>query len=115
VHHRFRVSWAGTIVALALVVAACGGDSGDDDPAPLPVGATTSVPAVTAAPEVTADDAMAIALEAVGGGQVVETDADEFEVVIQVWEITVVGPDGVRRQVSVDMTNGTVLGNEVDD
>jgi uncharacterized membrane protein YkoI len=57
---------------------------------------------------------MAIALDTVGGGDVVGTDADEFEVVIQVWEITILATDGVRRQVSVDMTNGTVMGNEQD-
>ena len=58
---------------------------------------------------------MAIALETVGGGDVVETDIDEFDVVINVWEITVVTPDGVRRQVTVDMTNGSIVVTEVDD
>ena len=119
--HRTRVRRAGTAVAVALLAAACGGDPDDTSPAPLAVGAGTSAPALPASPaptaalQMSAEDAVAIALDAVGGGQVLETDADEFEVVIQVWEVTVLGPDGVRRQVSIDMTNGSVLGNDRDD
>lgn len=46
---------------------------------------------------------------------VVEIGADDFDVVIQVWEVSVVAADGVRREVTVDMANGTVVDNEVDD
>jgi hypothetical protein len=119
VQHRFRIRRAGPAVAVALLAAACAA-SDENNPSPLPVGAGTSPPASPAsppatAPEVSAEDAMAIALDAVGGGQVLETDDDEFEVVVQVWEVTVLAPDGVRRQVSIDMTNGSVMGNEADD
>jgi hypothetical protein len=119
VQQRFRIRRAGAVVAAALLAAACAA-SGEDNPSPLPVAAGTSAPVAPAspppgvAPEVSAEDAMAIALDAVGGGQVLETDADEFEVAIQVWEITVLAPDGMRRQVSVDMTTGNVMGNETD-
>jgi uncharacterized membrane protein YkoI len=121
VQHRIRIWRAGTAVAVALVAAACAGDSDQTSPPPLPVGAETSAPASTASPAPTAalamsaEEAVTIALDAVGGGQVVETDVDEFEVVIQVWEITVLAPDGVRRQVSIDMRDGSVVGNEADD
>jgi hypothetical protein len=117
---QFRIRRAGAAVAVALLAAACAA-SDENSPSPLPVGAGTSTPAAPAspppgvAPEVSAEDAMAIALDAVGGGQVLETDDDEFEVVVQVWEVTVLAPDGVRRQVSIDMTNGSVMGNEADD
>jgi hypothetical protein len=122
VQHRFRIRRAGAVVAVALLAAACAA-SDENNPSPLPVGAGTSSPAAPvvpaspppgAAPEVSAEDAMTIAVDAVGGGQVLETDADEFEVAIQVWEITVLAPDGTRRQVSVDMTTGNVMGNETD-
>jgi uncharacterized membrane protein YkoI len=64
---------------------------------------------------VSAEEAVAIALDAVGGGQVVGTDIDEFEIAIQVWEITVLAPDGLRREVSVDMRNGSIVGTDADD
>jgi hypothetical protein len=117
--YRIRIGRAGTAVAVALVAAACAG-SPDGDRSVLPAAPGTSAPVSPAAPtgttpSVSAEDAMALALDAVGGGQVLETDVDEFEVVIQVWEVTVLAPDGVRRQVSIDMTNGTVMGNDSDD
>ena len=118
--HR-RIRRAGTAVAVALLAASCAGASDETSPPPLPVAAGTSAPvssassAPTAALEVSAEDAVAIALDAVGGGQVLETDADEFEVVIQVWEVSILMPDGARRQVSIDMRDGTVMGNEAED
>jgi hypothetical protein len=118
-HHRSRIRRAGAAVAAALLASACAG-SGDLDPAPLPIAAATTSPGLppappsAVAPEVSAEEAMSIALDEVGGGAVVETDADEFEIEIQVWEITVLAPDGVRREVSVDMTTGNVMGNEQD-
>jgi ABC-type glycerol-3-phosphate transport system substrate-binding protein len=121
VQHRLRITRAGAAVAVALTAAACGGAPDEPSPSPLPVGATTSSPASTAspsapaAPEVSAEEAVTIALDAVGGGEVQETDVDEFEVVIQVWEVSVVTPEGVRRQVSIDMRNGSIIGNEADD
>jgi ABC-type glycerol-3-phosphate transport system substrate-binding protein len=119
VHRPSRIRRGGAALAAALVASACAASDGVD-PAPLPVGAATTAPTNSAAtpspvtPQVSAEEAMSIALDAVGGGDVVDTDADEFEVEIQVWEITVVGPDGVRREVSVDMTSGNVMGNEPD-
>ena len=115
--HVFRIRTAGAAVAVALLAAACG-TFDDDDPAPLPAATGTALPPTavpTGTPDVSAEDAVAIALEAVGGGEVVETDIDEFDVVINVWEITLVTPDGVRRQVTVDMGSGSIVANEVDD
>ncbi len=119
--HRIRVRRAGTAVAVALLAAACAGNSDESSPPPLPVGAGTSAPAFPASPAPTAalamsaEEAVTIALDAVGGGEVVETDVDEFDVVIQVWEVTVLAPDGTRHQVSIDMRDGSVVGNEADD
>ena len=118
---RLRIRRTGTAVAVALLAAACGGAADETSPPSLPVGAATTAPvapgshAPTVALEVSAEDAVAIALDAVGGGQVLETDADEFDVVIQVWEVTVLAPDGTRHQVSIDMRDGSVVGNETDD
>jgi uncharacterized membrane protein YkoI len=115
VRHVFGIRSAGTAVAVVLLTAACSGDSDDDQSAPpLPVATATSLPP-SSAPDVSADDAVAIALDAVGGGEVLETDIDEFDVEINVWEITVVTPDGVRRTVTVDMGSGSIIANEVDD
>ena len=119
--HRTRVRRAGTAAAVALLAAACAGTSDESGPPPLPVGAGTSAPASPSSPAPTAtlamsaEEAVTIALDAVGGGEAVETDVDEFEVVIQVWEVTVLAPDGTRHQVSIDMRDGSVVGNETDD
>jgi uncharacterized membrane protein YkoI len=118
VRHSFPVGRAGAALLAVFLATACGGDSDGDVPTPQLAGTATPVPTSagsTPAAAVTVEDAVAVALEAVGGGDVVETDAEEFDVVIQVWEVTVVTPDGVRHQVAVDMTNGSVVGKEVDD
>ena len=86
-HRRSRIRRGGAALAVALVASACAASDGVD-PAPLPVGAATSSPTNPMAPpspvtpQVSAEEAMAIALDAVGGGDVVATDADEFEVEI---------------------------------
>ena len=119
--HRTRIRRAGVAVAVVLLAAACGtGDSDESRPAPLPGAAGTPAPVSPAppssgAPPVSAEDARALALDAVGGGQVLDTDDEEFEIVIQVWEVTVLTPDGERRQVAIDMTNGSVMSNDRDD
>jgi hypothetical protein len=66
----------------------------------------------------------------VGGGWILETKIedrdddpddhdgdgdDDFEAPVDVWEITVVSPDGLRRTVSVDLTGGKVLDSRVGD
>jgi hypothetical protein len=85
-------------------------------------------------PDVTAQEAQATALDSVGGGWILETkieerddDADEagevadagegddFEADVDVWEVTVGSPDGLRRTISVAMTDGSVLDSRVDD
>jgi len=95
----------------------------------------TDVPAP--APDVTAQEAQATALHAVGGGWILETKIEErdgdnadsndrentgpgegdgaFVAAVDVWEVTVVGPDGLRHKVSVAMTDGSVLDSRVDD
>jgi uncharacterized membrane protein YkoI len=116
---RIRIRRVGAAVAVAFLAASCGSDASDENrPPPLPAAAGTTFAGSTfspAAPGVSVEDAMARALDAVGGGEVLETDADEFEIVVQVWEVTVLAPDGARRKVSIDMTNGNVLGNDWDD
>jgi uncharacterized membrane protein YkoI len=121
----------GALVAAALLMAACSGDPDEDRRAPVAVAtATTPAPAAgattpfvpppapaTAAPvaAIPVEEAITIALDALGGGNVVQTGADDFDVTIQVWEITVMTPDGVRRKVTVDMASGTIVDQEIDD
>ena len=85
-------------------------------------------------PDVTAQEAQAAALDAVGGGWILETKIEErddepdgndrepagegeaeFVAAVDVWEVTVVGPDGLHHKVSVAMTDGSVLDSRVDD
>jgi uncharacterized membrane protein YkoI len=82
-------------------------------------------------PAVTAQEAQATALAAVGGGWILETKIeerdddpdgdrdenadDDFEAPVDVWEVTIVSTDGLRRTVSVDLTGGKVLDSRVDD
>jgi hypothetical protein len=129
-----RVGAAG--LAVALLAAGCT-QTPRSVAAPPTGGAATSSPApggTLREPEVTAQEAQATALDAVGGGWIAETTIeeadddrdddrddwdddwdDDFEPEVDVWEVTVVLPDRRRHQVSVDMTNGTVVDNRVDD
>ncbi|MCV2491794.1 PepSY domain-containing protein [Geodermatophilus sp. YIM 151500] len=66
-------------------------------------------------PALTAGDAEAIALGAVGGGEVVRMEVDDVDDVLQVWEVALVTTSGERRDVTIDRTTGRVLGNELDD
>jgi hypothetical protein len=111
--------------------------------APASTGPTTpsgsrQEPDVTARePDVTAQEAQATALHAVGGGWILETKIEErddenpdsndrenagpgegdgaFVAGVDVWEVTVVSPDGLRHKVSVALTDGSVLDSRVDD
>jgi uncharacterized membrane protein YkoI len=129
VRRLFPAGRTGALLAAALLMAACSGDPDEDRRSPVPVAtATTPVPAAgtttpfvpppaptTPASAIPVEEAVTIALDAVGGGNVVETGADDFDVTIQVWEVTVVTPDGVRRKVTVDMASGTIVDQEIDD
>ena len=42
-------------------------------------------------------------------------DDDDFEAPVDVCRVAIVLPDGRQHQVSVDMTDGSVLGNRLDD
>jgi uncharacterized membrane protein YkoI len=96
-----------------------------------PVTSPSGPPGSLRQPEVTAQEAQATALDVVGGGWILETkieerdddpdqdrddyDDDDFEAPVDVWEVTVVSSDGLRRTVSVDLTGGKVLDSRVDD
>jgi hypothetical protein len=123
VPHQVRIVVAGSGVALTLLAAACGG-SDESDPSPATAGvpgpaAQSTTPTAPVPPsagaQLSAQDAEAIALGTVGGGQVLNTEVDDVEIKVQVWEVTVATPDGLHRQVSIDMSNGSILGDEVDD
>jgi hypothetical protein len=131
--HVIRVGAAG--LALALLTAGCGEEPRNFGAPPTGAGATPA--AGTAGPvpepEVTAQEAQAKALDALGGGWILETKIeerdddrddgddddwggdDDFEADVDVWEVTVVSPDGLRRTVSVDLAGGSVLDSRVDD
>jgi hypothetical protein len=127
-------------LAVALLTAGCAADTPQGFAAP-PTGAAGTPVAGPATPgreppPVTAQEAQATALEELGGGWILETtiegrdddrddddrddddwfdDDDDFEADVDVWEVTVVGSDGLRRTVSVDLTGGSVLDSRVDD
>ncbi len=111
-----RIGVVGSAVALTLFAAACGGsDDSGLSPATAGAPAPTAAAPPSAGPQLSAQDAEAIALETVGGGQVLNTEVDDVEIKVQVWEVTVVTDGGLHRQISIDMTNGSILGDEVDD
>jgi Peptidase propeptide and YPEB domain len=124
-----RLSVPGLALAVALVASGCSG-SEDSDLSPAagspaggssvgpiaPIGSPgTSSTARTGEPEVTAQEAQDIALETVGGGWILKTEAEDQDDVLVAWEVTVVAPTGEHREVTVDITNGNVLGHDVDD
>ncbi len=133
--HGVRVGAAG--LAVTFVAAGCA-EAPQSVAAPPTGGAATSSSAAAGAtfsgPEVTAQEAQTTALDAVGGGWILETKIeerdddpdddrdgtdwdgdDDFEPHVDVWEVTVVLPDRQRYKVSVDVTNGSVLDNRLDD
>jgi hypothetical protein len=135
VQHGARVGAVG--LAVTFVAAGCA-EAPQSVAAPPTGGAAATSPSAPSAsfsgPEVTAQEAQTTALEAVGGGWILETKIeerdddpdddtggtdwdgdDDFEPHVDVWEVTVVLPDRQRYKVSVDVTNGSVLDNRVDD
>jgi hypothetical protein len=133
VHQAVRVGAAG--LAITFLTTGCAEEPQSVAAPPTGGAATSSTGAVVPfpEPEVTAQEAQATALNTVGGGWIAETkieegdhdrdgddrdddgDNDDFEAPVDVWEIRVVLPDGRRHQVSVDMSNGSVLDNRLDD
>ena len=134
--HAIRIGAAG--LAAALLTAGCAGTPRSSAAAPTGAGGTSSAEPSGSLPqpEVTAQEAQDAALEAVGGGWILQTEIeeadddrddddrdgpdwgegdDDFEPDVDVWEVTVVGPDGRRHVVSVDLTGGSVLDSSVDD
>ena len=118
--------------AVALLAAGCS-EAREGVAAAAATGPATSSagsPGSPREPDVTAQEAQATALDAVGGGWILETKIeerdddpddhdddgdDDFDPPVDVWEITVVSTDGSRRTVSVDLTGGKVLDSRVDD
>ena len=66
-------------------------------------------------PRITIAEAEAIALEAVGGGWVDRIEADDLDDVLPVWEVSVEISAGVDRELTLDMSDGRVLRDELDD
>jgi hypothetical protein len=116
VPHQVRIGVAGSAIALTLLAAACA-DSRNNAPSPATAAAPASTAPVppSAGAQFSAEDAESIALETVGSGQVLNTEVDDMEIEVQVWEVTVVTAEGLHRKVTVDMTSGSILGDEVDD
>jgi hypothetical protein len=118
VKHVVRVGVVSPAVAVALLVTACD-SSFQDNPFPARGGAATASlapsPGSPAAPEVTAQEAQDIALAAVGGGLIMSTEIEEEDDLFHVWEVVVLTSDGLRREVSVDIADGRVLANDVED
>ena len=130
---RNGLQLGGAGCAVALLIAGCS-EAPEGVAAAAATGPATSSagsPGSLREPDVTAQEAQATALDAVGGGWILETkieerdddpdeddddpEDDEFEPPVDVWEVTVVSPDGLRRTVSVDLTGGKVLDSRVDD
>jgi hypothetical protein len=143
---------AGQAVGVAFVAAGCAAFRPAGSPSPVLSDTVTPVTSSAGRPEVASDEAEAIALEAGGGGRVLEVDAVETDDIeaddietpdaedVEVgddagetddvdgrddaahadedtgaWKVTLVTTQGTRREVTVDMTDGTVVGNELDD
>jgi uncharacterized membrane protein YkoI len=115
--------------AAALLVAGCGSD--EDSPTAVTIPPTTAAAVTTAsttattivaAPNtaapapgaVTAAQAGNIALNAVGGGQVIKVEADD-EDNRRTWKVELQTTAGEKRKVSVDQATGQVLKNEAGD
>ena len=112
--HTARVALAGLAVAFAML--GCDSDSDDDGAGRIPASAAgPASPPTPFEPEVDLGEAQDIALEVVGGGQVVEASIEDVDDPVRVWEVTVLSATGERRQITVDVTSGSVLGNELDD
>jgi hypothetical protein len=126
-------------LAVAVLTAGCAAMP-RSSAAPPTGGAATASPGPTGSlqePDVTAQEAQTTALDAVGGGWILETKIEErdgadpegndtekagvregdgeFVAERDVWEVTVVSPDGLHHLVSVAMTDGSVLDSRVDD
>jgi len=112
VGRRFRVGLAGLAVTL-LVFSGCHDHIDPDDD--LLDGDGGAAPTAVVEPEVSLEEAQDIALEAVGGGQVTAAEIEDLDDVAWVWEVDLVTSTGERRTVSVHVTNGSVVGNELDD
>ena len=61
----------------------------------------------------TIDLAKKIAVQALGGGEVIKVEADDVNNV-PVWKVTVQTSDGRRHKVSIDQKSGAILANEED-
>ena len=113
---------AGTAMAAAEPAPSAPPSAPPSVPASVPASAGTGAPSGSApsgsapsgsaasAATISADEARAIALEAVGGGEVVETERDD-EDGKQVWEVEVrAGAD--EHDVDIDAVGGQVLSTE---
>lgn len=121
---------AAAFFAVALALAGCG--SGNE-PTTVAPAATASAPATdpaaaspsaTEEPEptptpvegqLTAEEAGAIARDAVGGGRTSEASLDFKDGTVVVWEVKVETDAGQVWEVSVERMTGEVLESEVDD
>jgi hypothetical protein len=97
------------------------GGPSPNGPSGAPVVTTGPGPVVTTAPvptprvkiQMTIDLAKKIAVQALGGGRVIEVKADDVNDV-PVWNVLVETSDGRRHKVSVDKQSGAILANVED-
>lgn len=99
-------------MAALLALAGCAGTGTPPQPGNSASTSSTS-DGTSAGAVISAEQAKAIAVQAVGSGQAGEVEADD-ENNVPVWKVTVVSADGVRHRVSVDQRTGAVLVTEID-
>ena len=80
---------------------------------PGPVISTAPVPTPHVKIQMTIDLAKKIAVQALGGGRVIEVKQDDVNDV-PVWKVTVETSDGRRHKVSIDQKSGAILADEID-
>jgi len=80
---------------------------------PGPVVSTAPVPTPHVKIQMTVDLAKKIAVQALGGGRVIEVKADDVNDV-PVWNVVVETSDGRRHKVSIDQKSGAILANVED-
>ena len=120
-----HVSSAATVLLLAgcsaaapvqpVTLADAGGPSESARPEPPASTGAAAAPPSEPGPRITIGEAEAIALEVVGDGWVDRIEADDLDDVLPVWEVSVEISAGVDRELTLDMSDGRVLRDELYD
>ena len=98
-----------------VALADAGGPSESARPEPPASTVAGAGPPSEPGPRITIGEAEAIALEVVGDGWVDRIEADDLDDVLPVWEVSVEISAGVDRELTLDMSDGRVLRDELDD